>query len=211
MKVVVFGATGRTGQRVVERAIDDGHHVTGIARTPSKLDLKYESLAVEQGDVLNYESFADLLQGQDVVISTIGKESYLSRVNLYSEGITNIIRAMKEHGVSRLIAITSGGTHPGWDRNNALFYEVLIKRILLRGEYQDMRRMEAIIQDNDLEWTIVRPSGLTNDEGVGNYRTEIGYSFAESNTTTRDDLADFIVEELETNQFPREGVAVVTV
>ncbi|WP_423746951.1 SDR family oxidoreductase (plasmid) [Haladaptatus sp. SPP-AMP-3] len=211
MKVVVFAATGRTGRRVVKRALDDGHQVTGIARTPAKLDLEHESLDLKRGDVLDYESFADLLQGQDAVISTIGKESYLSRVSLYSEGITNITRAMKDHGVSRLIAITSGGTHPGWDRNNALFYEVLIKRILLRGEYQDMRRMEAIIQDSDLEWTIVRPSGLNDDDGAGNYRTKIGYSFSESSTTTRDDLAEFIVEELENNQFLREGVAVVTV
>jgi len=211
MNVVVFGATGRTGRRVVRRALDDGHHVTGIARTPSKLDLKHESLDVERGDVLDYESFADLLQGQDAVVSTIGKESYLSRVTLYSEGITNVVRAMREHGVSRLIAITSGGTYPGWDRNNALFYEVLFKRIFLRGEYQDMRRMEALVRDTDLEWTIVRPSALSDDEGTGSYRTKIGYSFSESSTTTRDDLAEFIVEELETGQFIRDGVAVVTV
>lgn len=210
MKVVVFGATGRTGRRVVERALDNGHHVTGIARTPSKLELTHESLYLEQGDVLDYESFADLLQGQDAVISTIGKESYLSRVTLYSEGITNIVRGMNEHGVSRLIAITAGGTHPGWDRNNAVFYELFIKRILLRGQYQDMRRMEAIIQESDVDWTIVRPSGLSDDEGTGNYRAKVGYSFSESSTTTRDDLAEFIVEELEMNQFVRDGVAVVT-
>lgn len=210
MKVVVLGATGRTGRRVVKRALDDGHQVTGIARTPSKLDLTHDSLDVKQGDTLDYDSFAGLLDGQDAVISTIGKESYLSRVTLYSESITNIVRAMKDHGVFRLIAISSGGTYPRWDQNNAIFYEVLIKRILLRGEYQDMRRMESIIQDSDLAWTIVRPSGLSDDEGSGNYRTKVGYSFAERSTTTRDDLAEFIVDELTADQFVQDGVAVVS-
>jgi putative NADH-flavin reductase len=71
--------------------------------------------------------------------------------------------------------------------------------------------MEAIVGESDLAWTIVRPSELTDDEGTGDYRTKVGYSFPESSTTTRDDLAEFIVEELEANQFLREGVAIVTV
>ena len=211
MNIAVFGATGRTGRRVVRRALDDGHRVTAVVRTPSKLDVNHDSLTVEQGDVKNYDSFADALQGSEAVVSAIGKESVLRRVSLYSEGTSNIIRAMDEHGVSRLVAISSGGTYPGWDSNNAMFYELLIKRVFLRRVYADMKRMEEVIMDTDLDWTIVRPSGLSEDDGSGNYRAEVGYSDPESSTTTRDDLADFIVEELDSERFLGEGVAVVTV
>ncbi|POG53703.1 epimerase [Haloferax sp. Atlit-12N] len=211
MNIAVFGATGRTGRRVVRRSLDDGHHVTAVVRTPSKLDVNHDRLTVEQGDVTNYDSFADTLQGSDAVVSTIGKESVLGRVSLYSDGITNIIQAMTEHDVSRLIAISSGGTYPGWDSNNAVFYELLIKRVLLRRVYADMKRMEDIVVETDLDWTIVRPSGLSDDTGSGNYRATVGYSDPESSTTTRDDLAEFIVEELDSGQFLQQGVAVVTV
>lgn len=211
MNIVVFGATGRTGRRVVERALESGHEVIGIARTPSKMGLTHERLTLVQGDILDYDSFANVFQGQDAVVSTVGKEEYFSSVKLYSEGIENVIRAMDEYGVSRLVAISSGGTHPGWDRKNSVFYELLIKRILLRGEYTDMRRMEELIMDTDLDWTIVRPSGLSDTEGTGEYRAKVGYSVPESNTTTRDDLAEFIADELESDQFLREGVAVVNV
>lgn len=211
MKVVVFGATGRTGRRVVERALEAGHEVTGIARTPSKLALTHDRLTLVQGDILDYESFASVLQGQDVVVSTVGKGAVFSSVTLYSDGIENVIRAMDEYDLSRLIAITSGGTYPGWDSNNSIFYEFLIKRLLLRGEYADMRRMEQRIMDTELDWTIVRPSGLSDDDGTGEYRVKVGYSIPESSTTTRDDLAAFIVDELGSDQHVREGVAVVNV
>lgn len=211
MKVVVFGATGRTGRRVVERALEAGHEVTGVARTPSKMELTHERLILEQGDILDYDSFASVLQGQDAVVSTVGKGEFFSRVKLYSEGIENIIRAMENYGLSRLIAISSGGTHPGWDRNNSIFYEFVIKRIFLRGEYADMRRMEDLIMDTDLDWTIVRPSGLSDEDGTGEYQVKVGYSVPESDTTTRDDLAEFIVDELESDHYVREGVAVVNV
>lgn len=211
MKVVVFGATGRSGRRVVERALNQGHEVTGIARTPSKMEMTHKRLTLVQGNILDYDSFANVLQGQDAVVSTVGKGERFGSVELYSEGIKNVISAMEEYGLSRLVAITSGGTYPGWDRKNSIFYELCIKRILLRGEYADMRRMENLIMETDLDWTIVRPSGLSDEEGTGEYRTKVGYSILESNTTTRDDLAEFIVDELESNQFVREGVAVVNV
>jgi len=148
--------------------------------------------------------------GTSAVVSTIGAGRYLRRVVLYSQGIANVIRSMDEHGVARLIAISSGGTRPGWDRNTPAFYELLIKRVLLRGEYRDMRHMEAVIRDSDLAWTILRPSWLSDVAGTGDYRTKVGYSFPERSTTTRDDLAAFIVEELETDGFLREGVAIVS-
>ena len=71
---------------------------------------------------------------------------------------------------------------------------------------------ENILREFDfLDWTIVRPSGLSEETGTENYRADVGYSDPESSTTTRDDLAEFIVEELDSEQFLREGVAVVTV
>lgn len=211
MKLVVFGATGRTGRRVVAQALEAGHAVTGIARTPAKLNRTHERLTLVQGDILDYDSFASVLQGQDVVVSTVGKGAVFGSVKLYSEGIENVIRAMEEYGLSRLIAITSGGTYPGWDDNNSIFYELLIKRVILRGEYADMRRMEERIAETDLEWTIVRPSGLSDEDGTGAYHVKVGYSLPASNTTRRDDLAEFIVDELESNQHLRQGVAVVNI
>jgi hypothetical protein len=75
-----------------------------------------------------------VLRGHKAVISTVCKESCLSRVSLYLRGMENIVLAMNEHDVELPMVTSSGGMHPGRERNNAVFYEHLIKRILLRGE-----------------------------------------------------------------------------
>ena len=210
MNIVVFGATGQSGRRIVRYALDEGHTVTAIARTPVDLEMSHDCLAIDRGDVTKYESFADSLQGQDAVISAIGGGGLLRRVTLYSEGIKNTITAMNAHDVSRLIGITAGGTHPGRDPINSVVFEWIVKGVLLRRVYTDMRRMEQIIENSELDWTIVRPSGLSNDPGDGSYQTEVGYSIPEKETTTRDDLAAFIVDEIYANEYIRKGVAVVT-
>lgn len=211
MNVVIFGATGQTGRRLVQRALEDGHTVTAVVRTPADLGLSHSRLVIDQGDVTRYDSIVDSLAGQDAVISAIGGGGVFRRVTLYSESIENIITAMNEYDVSQLLAITAGGTHPGRDPNNPLFFELFVKGILLRRVYADMKRMEQIVESSGLDWTIVRPSGLSNDPGNGTYRVTVGYSVPESTTTTRDDLAEFLVGELSAREYSEKGVAVVTV
>jgi hypothetical protein len=57
--------------------------------------------------------------------------------------------------------------------------------------------MKPIIKEGGLQWTIIRPSGLDGDDGAGNCRAKVRYSFAESTTTMWNDLVEFIVDELE--------------
>lgn len=212
MNVLIFAATGRTGRRVVQRALDAGYDVTGIARTPAKLGVSHERLVVKQGDITQYSSFVDALDGQDAVISAVGGGGRIfRRVTLFSEGITNIIRAMNKHGVSRLLPISAPGTNPNRDPNLPLFYEIFQK--IFSPMYTDMHRMEEIIRNSDLDWTIVRPSALKDDVDLeqGTYRATVGYSHPESGVTTRDHLAEFMINQLDSDEFVREGVAIVSV
>jgi putative NADH-flavin reductase len=212
MNVMIFGATGRTGRRLVQRALDAGHDVTGIARTPAKLDIRHECLVVEHGDITEYSSFADALAGQDVVVSAVGGGGrILRRVTLFSDGITNIIRAMNDHEVSRLLVISAPGANPDRDPNLPLFYEIFQK--IFSPMYTDLHRMEEIIRDCDLDWTIVRPSALKDevDLETGTYQSTVGYSHPDSGITTRDHLAEFIIDQIDTDEYVRDGVAVVSV
>ena len=72
MKVVVFGASGKTGVHVVEQALAAGHDVTAFVRTPAKLTIQHPNLSVFQGDVMNAEQVDQAIAGQDAVISALG-------------------------------------------------------------------------------------------------------------------------------------------
>src|SRR5437868_3637499 len=72
LKVTVFGGSGNIGKRIVTEALNRGHQVTIISRDPSHVKEKHERLGVKQGNVLDTAQVAQLVAGQDVVISAIG-------------------------------------------------------------------------------------------------------------------------------------------
>src|SRR5689334_5722659 len=72
MNVLVLGATGGTGRRLVEQALAQGHIVTAFARNPRKIQIEHSNLEVARGDILRPESLELAIQGQDAVLSALG-------------------------------------------------------------------------------------------------------------------------------------------
>jgi nucleoside-diphosphate-sugar epimerase len=72
LNVLVFGATGGTGRRLVEQALERGHTVTAFARDPGKIQLKHDNLRVAKGDILQPDTVAVAVAGQDAVLSALG-------------------------------------------------------------------------------------------------------------------------------------------
>ena len=72
MKLLIFGATGGTGQQLVEQALEQGHYVTAFVRNPAKVAVKHERLKVVKGNVLDCDSVEAAVAGQDTVLSALG-------------------------------------------------------------------------------------------------------------------------------------------
>ena len=193
-KILVFGATGKTGSRVVERLLNRGYAVTAFVRDTQKVSLRHPQLRLHTGDVLNPASVEQAVAGHDAVVSCLG--AGLKGV-IRAEGTLNIIRAMEKTSVQRLISQSSLGV--GESRGNLnFFWKYLMFGLLLRKAYKDHGLQEGHIKASGLDWTIVRPAGLTEDEAVGEYRH--GFSANEkrlSLTISLEDLAEFMVQELE--------------
>ena len=208
--LAVFGATGPTGQLIVAQALERGHRVTVRARSPDKLAMRHERLAIVQGDVFDVSAVARVVQGQDAVISSLGSPYTFKPVSIYSVGVTNIIAAMRAAGIRRLVTITSGGTHPGRAPENPFFFERVLKP-LFHTLYDDMRRMEELVAQSDLDWTVLRPARLTNAPRSGGVRVIPGqYSLRGFGTTTRHDLARVTLEALESSELVGVAAAVAS-
>jgi len=120
---------------------------------------------------------------------------------VYSQGVTRILAAMKNHGVRRLVCVSSSATDPRvrfHDTDGGFFFEKILKPIIIftlgRTLYADMWRMERLLATSDLDWTIIRPSGL----------------FQSASVTSRNDLADFMLRQLDDDRYLRKAVAVAT-
>lgn len=196
LKIVIFGATGRTGIHCVRKALEQGHAVVAIARDPAAIVIKHPLLNVVQGDVLHPGSFINALQDVDAVISCIGVKK-LEPTILFSQGITNIIDGMQQHTIKRIICQSAAGIEIS--PLLSPFYKFLVKYILqriLKHVYVDTRRMEKILKESRVTWTIVRPPRLLNKPGTGKYRFAINDWLNRCIQISREDVALFIIDNI---------------
>ena len=147
MKLIIFGSTGNTGRQVITQALEQGHEVTAVARSPEKLDQKHEKLQVIKGNVLDFASVERAIQGQDVVLCTLGLPP-MDRSNLRANGTKNIIRAMEKTGVKRFICQSSYGVGDSSDTLPFLM-KYLIVPFILRRAFADHEIQENYINDQN--------------------------------------------------------------
>jgi len=216
MNIVVFGANGRTGKLLTKQAVAEGHAVTAVTRHPETFPLRNARLHVMRGDVFDLSSVEKAIAGQDAVLSTLGVPYSRKPITLYSQGTAHIVQAMNHYGVRRLVCVSSSATDPQTryhDTGGGFIFEKILKPIIInsigRTLYADMQRMETLVMNSDLDWTIVRPSGLFETPTVTDYH--VAEAFIRGRFTSRADLADCMLHQLTTDQYLHKAVAVATV
>lgn len=195
MKLVIFGATGSVGAKVVEQALEQGHQVTAFARTPAKLDIQHRNLTLFQGDVANLSSAEQAIQNQDAVVCVLGSGKNLNST-VRSEGTKQIIRAMEQTGVRRLICQSTLGAGDSWG-NLDFYWKYVMFGFILRKVFADHQLQERYVKQSHLDWTIVRPSAFIDGPRTGSYRH--GFSGSDKTSTlkiARADVADFLLKQL---------------
>ncbi len=193
MKLVVFGAAGRTGRHVVRYALERGHEVVAFVRRPEQLRAE-EHLTVVVGDARDAEAVARAIGGADAVISTLGSDDRKER-SLRQEVARNVVAAMQRSGARRLVWISSLGVgdSAAQARRTSFFYGFLMMPLLMRHTYADSKAAEDIIRQSDLDWTIVRPPGLIDAPHTGKYRAILDGSALARAYMPRADVADYML------------------
>ncbi|WP_040872173.1 NAD(P)-dependent oxidoreductase [Nocardia exalbida] len=212
MRITVFGANGPTGRLLTGQALAAGHQVTAVTRQPNSFPLRHDRLEVAGADVLDPVAVDAVVAGRDAVLSTLGVPAGKEPITTYSRGVANIVAAMDRHRVRRLAVVSSSGVEPhSYSDGGFLFNRILlpyVTRVLGKTLYDDMRRMEALVRASDLDWTIVRPSGLYHLPSVTDYTIVDGH--ADSRFTARADLAASMLALLDDDRHLRATVSVVT-
>ena len=204
MRLLVFGASGKTGHELVREAVDRGHTVTAFVRTPGKLAITGSSVRVLEGNVADSAAVTAAIAGHDAVVSALGVSKPLTHDADVIAGIRNIIGAMEEHGVRRLIYLSFIGVRES--RAAVGFVLRYIAPIPLRHEIADHEVKESLIRSSRLDWTIVRPPKLTNGPPTGDYRSGEDIStWKPVPTLSRSDVAQFVLQELVESRYVRRA------
>jgi putative NADH-flavin reductase len=213
MKIVIFGANGATGRLLTSQAAALGHAVTAVTRRPETFPVQGDHVQVVRGDAFDLASVRAAITGNDAVLSTVGTPFTRKPISLYSQGAAHIVQAMHEQGLRRFICVSSSATYPHPNPEAGFLFEKVLQPFVVgvigRTTYADMRHMETLVADSDLDWVIVRPSGLFDTPTITAY--QMAEAHLNGKFTSRADLADCMLRQVSDDRFLCKAVAVATV
>lgn len=209
MNITVFGSTGKTGQAVLQKALEQGHRVTAYARSPHKITIQHANLTLIKGDLHEVGAIDRALQGADAVISILGPAGPSPGLPI-SKGIAHIIASMEKQGVKRLIATATPSAADPADQFDFKFrLAVFLIKLFTRSAYDDIVETAKLIKKSSLDWSLIRLPFLTDTPQRGPIVTGyLGEGKVKLFWLNRNDLADFLLEQLTDRRFITKGPAI---
>lgn len=201
MRIVVFGASSASGKLLVEKALSKGHTVTAFVRDASKLGMTHDKTKIVTGNALDLAQVEDAVRGSDAVLSTLGPKG--KPAVMAAQSTQNIVDAMKKHGVKRLVLVSVAGIAMPQDNRKKNLIDGLLK-LLLKDVFLDRENQIAVLNASTVEWVAVRVPRLTDEPAKGSVKAFFG-SPNPSFKVTRADLADFMLEQLTSDQWLRQA------
>jgi len=206
MKLVVLGATGGTGLELVRQAIEHGHSVTALVRSPDRLRGLRDRINIKQGDLLNRAELEQAIEGHDAVLSGFGPRVPVSKADahLLEQFAVALTGAMVHAGVKRVVVESVAFLF----RESIVPPAYLLGRLLFPRTVADASAMEGVFAESDLDWTMVRPPELTHKPYTGKYRVREGHLPRFGFKISRADVADYMIKATENRSSIRKVVGV---
>lgn len=205
MKIVILGATGKTGQQLVVQALEQGYAVTAFVRDESKIGIKKPNLTIRVGDARNQADLQAVLSGKDAVINVLG--SHKLKDDLMAKSTEALIRAMHAVGMRRVIMLSSflmtEHQKPG----------LLMKAVgnMSKNVIKDKSASESQLKASGLDWTLVYATRLKRGPLTGNVRViDSAEAVRLQNGINRADVADYMLELLDNESMYGESVLITT-
>ncbi|MFF4193519.1 NAD(P)-dependent oxidoreductase [Nonomuraea sp. NPDC001831] len=196
MRLVIFGATGRTGLELVRQALDLGHEVTAVVRDAARLpDGLRDRVETVTADLADPGAVASAIKGGDAVLIALGPRGR-GPTTVHTTAMRSILQAMARGPARRVLLVSAAGMVA--DAGDGLFTRYVLKPLLLRpllkNSYTDLAESERLLRASGLDWTIVRPSRLLDGGPTGRYRTALDLNLRGGRSTTRADLAECMLK-----------------
>lgn len=192
MKLVILGANGRTGQLVLQAALERGMDVTAVVRSAGKIPtISHERLKAVVGDPCDREFLTHTLRGQDAVISALGgRRPTKTATSVYYRSADALVDAAWDSGLKRVLVTSTALLF----RNQTVVGKVL--RRLVPNVVQSATRMEEVLKASGLNWTSARPGFLNDKPGI-TYRAQKNSLPENGTSVSRQALATFLIDAVE--------------
>ena len=212
MKILLLGATGRTGKQVIEEALKRGHEISAIARDPEKLkDFKIE---ITRGTPYDYETVEKAILGCEAVINTlnVSRKSdspwapLAAPRDMISKSAFHAVMAMEKAGVKRFVALGAIGAGRSWKTIPGIL-KLIVSISNLRFAFQDHGKQEEILQNSALNYTICRAPMLSDKKNDTRAVATLEGSKPSSHILSRNSAAEFFIRIIEDGEYIKETIS----
>ena len=212
MKMLILGATGRTGRLIVEEALKQGYDLNVLVRDKNKISFSSKSIKVYQGTPTRRADLGAAMQGCDLIISALGIvrasdapwSKLITAKNFISESIKNAIAEADQQSIKRLITVSAWGV--GDSKKDIPFWlRWLIDYTNMGPVYAEHEKEEKLLANSDLNWTAVRPVALNDSKKIKTLKVSFNNSPKPSLQISRQSVAKFIVDIVRSDKYDRKS------
>ncbi len=207
MNIIIFGATGMVGKQLVQQAVFNGYNVKAFGRNVfTEFNMEEKNLQLIKGALFDEADVSNAIKGCDAVFSALGGTAD-GTDKTRTLGIKNIIAQMKKNNLQRIIAIGGLGVLNADENTLLIDKENYPKEYLPVGKEHE--QAYNYLKESNLNWTFVCPPNILNQPATGVFTTNANYPPAKNNyKINAGDLAMFMLNELEKNEFVKERVGI---
>jgi putative NADH-flavin reductase len=213
MKILILGITGRTGSLVAEEALKRGHKVVGIARDKNRV--KVTGAEIIEGTPYDYETVKKAIEGCESVISTLNifpeSDGLFGKIkgplDTMSVSIKNCVNLMPEKNIKRIVVMTAHGVGESFNQLPG-FFKLMIKLTNIKYAYADHSVQEKVLENSDLDWTVVRPVGLNDKNENLSILVNLNNEGTIKSMISRNAVSHFILDCIEKQQYIKQKPAI---
>jgi putative NADH-flavin reductase len=196
MNITIIGASGGIGLETVKRGLHRKHSITTLSRSEIEIEEK-KSLKIILGDATNKADLLNSIQHAEAIIVTLGTGKNMKSTTLFSDFAKLFVEIHRENKIDvPFISVTGFGA--GESKNYVSWLVKMFLNFFLKDVYADKTKMEEIITESNLNWTVVRPGRLLDKELTEKYRVENKlFKGINIGGISRADVADFLIKQAE--------------
>lgn len=197
MNIVLAGATGNIGTRILDEALQRGHRVTGLSRDPAKLAAR-NGLQAKKANTTDVAAFADVLKGHDAAILS---------VKWNENDVHQVLDALRKAGVKRCLFVVGAGSLLRTD-GRTHFDHMAEKGIQPPTSKPAALALAEVQKVTDLDWTAISPpASIQPGVRTGKFRLGRDHLLEDDkgkSEISREDFAIAILDEIETPKHIRQ-------
>jgi putative NADH-flavin reductase len=206
MKIAILGSTGFVGKVLINKALANGYQIKTLTRNPENLNYIKDKVEIIQGSIFEPSAIEATIKGTEAVLSTIGPpQRDQGDPGQYEKAMKDIVGAMDKYGIKRYIhiggAAHEGGENEVWSFNRRFlrFFLNMVGKPILVAKHLEWE----VLKKSDLDWTLVRPPRIANEETSGNLSADEKKLY--SLKAGVGDLTNFILEQITSKEWIRKA------